>query len=819
MRIGRMLEALLEDLQYTGRGLVRQPPFAILVALTLGIGLGVNAAMFRVVDRLLFRSPAYMRDPARSGRVYVVRQDATGPRIVEDRASYARFADLRDGTRSFDIVAATYTTLEVVGDGGAARELRVSYVSAGFWRMFDRGPALGRVFTADEDRASSNAPGAVISYGMWRGPLGGRPDVLGRPLRIGAQIFTVIGVAPPNFNGTDIAPVSVWLPIGVEARNFAGPDYRTNYDAVWLQILARRRQGVSLGGADADLTLALRSSATNDRTVGGPPRLLKAELQSIMQDRGPMPSTTTKASVMLGGMSLIVLFLACTNVAGLLVARALKNARSTAIRLALGISPRRLLGQTLVEIALLTALGAAVAVAAVGVAGEAIRPLQPDLAWSLVDIDVRTIAYITLALIPILLLISSLSARSSRNGLSTRELRLGSSPTTLHRSPRFKALLIGQAALSTILLIAAGLFIRSLHRARTVPLGFDANQVAVVTIEARGAAIGMSDVDLYGRVADRLAEQPFVDHTGTTFSLPFEGQITYSTGVPDVELGSAKMFVLDAVGGDYFRTMGTPIERGRALDRHDTRGAPLSVVVSATTARTLWPSQDPLGKCIQVGGAGMPCSVVVGVAEDVHSTELGTVPPLQYYVAAEQARVHGAKAVVARLHGKVEAYTHAIRAALQGTVPSGAYIGVRSLRSIVEPQSRSWELGATLFSAFGAIALAIVVVGVYAFGAFAVGQRQRELGVRIAVGAQSRNIVALVTADGVRPTAIGVAIGLCAAAGTGRLTAPILFETSPLDGAVFLAAAATLIGAAVAASVVPAWRAANVDPNEVLKEG
>jgi putative ABC transport system permease protein len=812
-----MLESLMQDLRFGSRRLARQPRFAALVALTLGIGLGVNATMFRVVDRLLFRPPAYMRDPGSSGRVYVVRQDAADPQFAEDRASYARFADLRDGTRSFDAVAATFTAPEVVGSGAAAQRLRVSYVSASFWHLFDLRPTLGRVFTRDDDRPPAPERVVVISQELWRGALGGDPNVLGREIRIGSDIYTVIGVAPPNFNGADIGSVSAWLPISVQARVLAGPGYRTNYDAVWLQILAHRREGVSVAAADADLTAALRLSAINDRTVGGSRRPLEAQLQSIMQDRGPMPSATTKASLMLGGMSIIVLFLACTNVAGLLVARALKDERGTAIRLALGISPRRLLGQTLVEVVLLTALGALVALVAVSGAGAALRPLQPDIAWSLVAVDFRTGAYIAVALVPICLLVSSFSARTTPAGSFAGSIRIGSNPTALHRSPRFKALLIAQATLASLLLVAAGLFIISLHRARTVQLGFDPTKVVTVTVDSKDAT-AVDDLNLYGRIADRLSELPFIDHTGTTFTLPFEGQIMYGTVVPDIQLDSAKMFAVDAVGGDYFRTMGIRIEHGRALNRHDMPGAPLAVVVSATTARTLWPANDALGKCIQVGGADMPCSTVVGVAQDVHSTELGTVPPLHYYVAAEQARVHDVRVVVARVLSPAQVHTQAIRAALDGVVPSGAYVGVRSLQSIVEPESRSWAIGATLFSAFGGLALAIAMVGTYAFGAFAVGQRRRELGVRIAVGAQRRSIVTLVALDGVRPTAIGVAIGLCIAGGAGRWIAPILFKTSPLDVPVFLATAAALIGAAIAATIIPAWRAGNVDPNSVLRE-
>ncbi|MGH7646520.1 MAG: ABC transporter permease [Gemmatimonadaceae bacterium] len=819
MRLDVILATLFQDCRYASRHLARQPRFVGLVVLTLGAGIGINATMFRVVDRLLFRPPAYMRDADHSGRVYVVRRDEAGHRFVEDRASYARFADLRDGTRSFDQVAATFTTPEVFGSGISAHELPVSYVSASFWRLFNSRPTLGRVFTAKEDTESASEPVVVISYEMWRGLLGSDPNVLGRELRIGAAGFTVIGVAAPNFKGAEIRPVSAWLPITFEAQTIAGAGYHTNYDAVWLQILAHRREGVQIGPADADLTAALRASATNDRTVRAPPRFLAARLQSIIQDRGPMPSATAKASVLLGGMSAIVLLLACMNVAGLLLARALRNERGAAIRLALGISRGRLLGQILIEVGLLTALGALVALAAVSVAGVALRPLQPDLAWGWFDIDFRSVAYIVVAVLPISVFIGSLLARGTPEGTFATPLRLGSNPTALHRSPKFKALLIAQAALSTVLLVGAGLFIRSLDRARTVPLGFHAAHVAVVTVDAREADVGMNDLDLYGRISDRLSELPFIDHTGTTFTLPFEGQIMYATAVPDALLDSATMFVVDAVGGDYFRAMGTVIERGRALDRHDRDGARLAVVVSASTARTLWPGKDPLGKCVEVGGNGMPCSTVVGVAQDIHATELGTVPPLQYYVAAEQARVHDVRAVVAELRGTAEGHAQAIRAALARTVPLGAYINVRSLQSIIEPQSISWRLGATLFTIFGGIALAIAMVGVYAFGAFAVNQRKRELGVRIAVGAQRRNIIALVTLDGVRPAVIGVALGLGATITGGRWIAPILFKTSPLDGPVLLAAAAILIAAAFAATIVPAWRAGKVDPTEVLREG
>jgi predicted permease len=830
-------EAVVHDLRYAVRGLRAKPGFAAVVVLTLGLGIGANATMFGIVDRLLLRPPAYLRDPGATGRVYLTLaggrgfdHPGAGVERTSDRTSYATYKDLRDGTRSFAQLAATFLSEVVVGEGASTREADAMYVSANFWSLFDARPVLGRFFGPDEDREPASEPVAVLGYDFWRSAFGGDTAAVGRPLRIGSVLYTVIGVAPRGFTGQELTNVDIWVPITAAASTVVGPDYATTYNTSWLQIVGRRRSGVTAEQTNADLTEAYRRStlkSPNARPLAeARPR---AQLASVLQDRGPNSGESAKVATWLGGVSLLVLLIACANVANLLLARALRRQREIAVRVALGVSRARLLGQLLVESVLLAALGAIAGLVVAHWGGGVLRAvLLPEVAWSSSMLDLRTLGFVAVAALLAGILSGLAPALHASRPDLTLALKAGAREGAFQRSRTRTALLVIQAALSVVLLVGAGLFVRSLRNVRGIDLGFDAARVAYVHVDMRGEGAAFSDtsrayqreqVALYARLGERLGSLPGIDHVGTTTALPFHTSYVRSLVVPGVDSVEALgPFYLAEVGGDYFGAMSTSILRGRALDDRDRAGAPLTAVVSASMARVLWPGRDALGQCIKVGQTTSPCSTVVGVAEDLHRGSVRDDPGLQYYVAGAQAgRDYAPNGIVAAVHGDPAAMAGAIRRALQPLVPGAAYVQVRPLREIVDPQFRSWRLGATMFSAFGALALLISAVGLYGVIAYTVAQRTHELGVRIALGAQTGDVLRLVVLEGVRVAVAGVAVGLAVALGAGRFVAPLLFGVQPNDPGTLSGVAGVLLLVAAAASLVPAWRAAHVDPAAALR--
>ena len=822
-------EALGDDLRYAVRGLRRSPGFAAVAVATLALGIGANATMFGIVDRLLLRPPAYLRDASTTGRVYLTRLAPDGGERPESRTSYARFRDLRDGTRSSLELAANFATEEIMGTGDGARRVRVSSVSASVWPMFAARPALGRFFGPDEDREPTGAPVAVLGHALWRSAFGGDSAVLGREVRIGRTLYTVIGVAPPDFTGVELVRVDAWVPMTVAAASVAGPDYAARYNVQWLQLVARRRPGVSAAAANAALIDAYRRSmlkAPNARPLSQTrPR---ATLAPVLEDRGPERGESAKVATWLAGVSVIVLLIACANVANLLLARALRRQREIAVRLALGVSRARLLRLLLVEGLVLAALGGVAGLLIAQWGGDAVRRvLLPDVAWPRTLTDVRTLAAIAAAALACGLLTALAPALHALRPELAAALKAGAREGTFQRSRTRGALLVLQAALSVVLLVGAGLFMRSLHEVRTLPLGFDPARVALVDVDLRGTELTPRATEaLYARLAERLRGAPGVERVGTAMTVPFWITAILDIRVPGIDSVEALGdFYANAVSGDYFAAMGTAVRRGRALGAGDRAGTPPVIAVSASMARRLWPGREPLGQCVKLGLDSVPCSTVVGVVEDLRHGEMarrarrGGDDPYQYYVPMEQLRdeTHRVSALVVRVRGDPDGMVEPIHRELQPLVPGAAYVNVRTLQGMIDPEVRPWRLGATMFSAFGTLALVLSAVGLYGTIGYTVAQRTHELGVRIALGARTGHVLRLVVGEGVRVTAAGIALGLAAALVAGRYVAPLLFDTSPRDPAVLAGVAVTLLAVAVAASLAPAWRATRVDPNVALR--
>jgi putative ABC transport system permease protein len=812
------LDDLSQDIGYAVRGFRRQPAFAALVIVTLGLGIGANATMFGIVDRILVRPPAFLKNPELTGRVYLRRPTEDGERI-DNNISYKRYLDLREGSRTLAATAAFYDDDQrIVGSGDDARQRNVSLVSADYWSMFDIRPVLGRFFTAEEDRTPTGAAVAVLGYGFWQTGFGGDPAVVGRQLYIGSRQHTIIGVAPKGFTGTSLNQVSAFVPITTAAFDDFGPRYYTGHNISWLEMLARRKPGVTREAADADLTLAFQKSRTDQPGVRPEtiPRS-RAELAPVNFDRGPKPRNEAKVATWLAGVAAVVLLIACANVINLLLARGLSRRREIAVRLAIGAGRRRLLRQLLTE-SMLLALGGGVAGLLIAHFGGGVlrRALLSDVDWSSTPLfDPRMLGFTGLvALLTGVLTGLTPAWQAGRTDLAETFKAFGKDGGRPRARLR-TGLLVAQAALSVILLVGAGLFVRSLTNVRSVDLGYDSDRLIFVRTDLRGQTLSNAERGaLQTRLLERVRGMPGVEGAAATFGIPFWISNSIDLFVPGrdslIGLGS---FYQNLVTDDYFTTTGTTLVRGRALSALDRSGARVAVV-SEMLARKVWPGDDAIGKCVKINADTMPCTEVVGIAKDVRWGSLGDEDRMQIY---QPMALDDGGTLFIRATGDPGRLIEPVRRALQGLMPGMGFVNVRRLGTTLDPVLRPWRLGATMFTLFGGLALVVAAIGLYGVIAYSVAQRTHEMGVRAALGATRADLMRLVVGEGLRVTLAGIALGAVGALAGGRFIASLLFGVSARDPLILGAVATVLVVVAATASLIPAWRAGRADPSVALR--
>ncbi|MGH7626886.1 MAG: ADOP family duplicated permease [Gemmatimonadaceae bacterium] len=821
-------DAVTRDVRYAACGLRAKPGFTAAVVLTLALGIGANAAIFSAVDRLLFRPPPLMAEPALTHRVYLASR-YRGEEVINGSVQYARYVDLTKWTRSFARTAEFTSRKLAVGVGDAAREMQIGAVSASFFGFFDAPPALGRYFSAREDAPPSGTPVVVLSYAMWQTRYGGRPDALGSTVQIGPTMYTVIGVAPAGFVGlwpeqppVAFVPISSYAAgVGLQLKD---ETWWTTYHWTWASMMAERKPGVSVAAATADLTSAYRRSRAAQREIDKDmtPETLarpRAIIASILSERGPDQSSVAKVAALVGAMALVVLLIACANVANLLLARALRRRREIAVRVALGVSRTRLLSQLLSESMLLAVMGGVGGLLVGQWGGAALRAaLLPEGAKAPVLGDTRTLLFAGGAVLVAGLLTGLAPVLQARRTDLTLDLKAGAREGNVHRSRARTVLLVLQGALAVILLVGAGLFVRSLHNVKNLRLGYDVSPVLVVNLAMRGVKLDSApSVTLRRRLLETAQAIPGVDHAALITSLPFYSEWSVGLFVPGIDsVDRLGQFNLNAVTPDYFTTMGTRILRGRGIEPRDVAGAPGAVVVSTAMAKKLWPREDALGKCIRVNADSLPCSYVVGIAEDIKSEQLSGDPGLYYYLSAPQFNLTQTMLLV-RTQGRASEHADVIRRRLQQLMPGASYVTVTPFSDIVSSQTRAWSLGSTMFAVFGGLALLLATIGLYGVIAYNVAQRAHEMGVRIAIGAQAGDVVWLVVRQGVLLGGLGIVIGgAVALAFAGRLE-PLLFGEPARDPLVYLLVAAAMLAVAAAASFIPARRASRVDPTVALR--
>lgn len=822
------MDALAQEARQAVRRLRRAPGFSLAVIVTLALGIGANAAMFDVVDRLMFRPLARLHDPGSVHRIYWQWQQR-GSTVTSLSTQYARYLDLTRGSTSFSRIAA-FAELDLpVGETDAIREVPVAAVSASFFDLFDAPPALGRYFGADEDVPALGMEVAILSNGFWRSEYGG-DDVVGRRLRVGNMRPVIIGVAPPGLEGVNRpqAP-AVYVPITAYASSTGTDDaktYATTYHWGWVHVLAQRRPGVSVEQAEVDASQVFRRSwrvaQGQDPQVpsleAGQPH---ATVSAVRPGAGPDPALEARTAMWVLIVAGLVFLIACANVANLLLMRALRRRRAAAVRRALGAGRARLaLGPLLEGVLLALASGAAALLTArvLGrVAGKLLVDAQPS-APSLMP-NPRTLAVAIVLALLAGLLVSVLSSLTSSRGSVVGDLRAGARDGGTRGGRSRATLLVVQSALSVVLLVGAALFVHSLGAVRGMAMGFDPERV--VRIE-RVIAPGSFDSDVQTSLRRTLLAtaqaMPLVEAAAWVSSAPFVS--TSSTGlyVEGIDsVGALGTFTYQATTPDYFRTMGTRILRGRGIESSDDAGGRFVAVVSESMARVLWPEGDALGRCLRMRTSDAPCRTVVGIAEDIVQRTLTQEQRYQYYLPIEQYDRTWGNGLLVKLRGDERSNAETVRQALQALVPGDSYLRVRSMEDIVQRERRSWRLGATMFAAFGLLALLVAAVGLYAAIGYDVAQRMHELGIRVALGAGGASILSLVMGRSVGCAAAGSALGLLLALASRAWIQPLLFGTSVTDPRVYAGVATLMLAVALMAAVLPASGAVRADPVKAIR--
>ncbi|MBL8959062.1 MAG: ABC transporter permease [Gemmatimonadetes bacterium] len=823
------LETLLQDATYALRGLRRAPAFTATVVLTLGLGIGANTAIFGIVDRLMLRPFPGLRDPDRVHRVYTTStfRDRTRTGSV---SQYTTFLDLQKYSTSFEAAAGYFASTLAVGSGADARERRVGAVSASFFSFFDAPPVRGRYFDVSEDVTPVGAPVSVISHAFWQTELGGR-DVIGEPLQVWNVRTTIVGVAPPGFVGVfDADPPAVYIPITTYAGNNPNMrdrnEYFTRYNWGWMDMMVRRKSGVTIEQANADLTQANLKSweAMQAQEPGGTPIAIakpRAAVGALKAAAGPDPSVEARTVRWVFGIAFIVLLIACSNVANLFLARALRRRRETAVRIALGGGRGRLMVQWFTEALVLALIGCAAGVLIAQWGGATLRELFVGRGAPIaVATDWRTLGLsVSLAMAAAILTALAPALVMNRTGVAS-DLKAGVREGTHQRSTLRTGLVVFQVTLSLVLLVGAGLFVRSFANVRSLRLGYDFDQVVLVSRNMRGQVVPDSAlVTLQRRMLDAASTLPEVEHVALASSVPFWSTSSTDLRVPGIDsVRRLGQFTYQTASADYFAAMGTRIVRGRGFTPADRGGTERVAIVSDAMARVLWPGEDAIGKQMRVGSDTADFTTVVGIAEDAAQNELTAEDRrFRYYLPLEQYSPTRGSYLLARVRGTPAVTGEVVRKAVQQVMPGETYVTVRPLSEIIEGRQRAWRFGATMFVAFGVLALVVAAIGLYGVIGYDVAQRMHELGVRMALGAQSGDLLRLVLGQGVRVATMGIVLGTLVALAMGSKIEGLLFQQTANDARVIGVVAAILFLAAVIATLVPALRASRADPSVALR--
>ena len=832
MRIG---ELMAQDVDTALRAIRRQPGVSLAIVGTLALGIGANVAMFSLVDRLFVQAPAGVRAPDELRRLYLhIPGERNNPAHIRPDFAYPAFVDL-DSALSSSARISGYIKPEStwVAEGDALGSAQVSYATSSFLPLLGIRPAIGRFFVAAEDSMGRGAPVAVISYRFWQQRYDADPLILGRRIEIARLQYTIVGVAEPDFDGTDLTTTDVWVPISTYASQpVGGPWYLSRRSHGRVRVVARGRAETSDQGLRTIGTAVYRRGeiANNDYPDSNATILVGPINEARAPSIGVEPPVAI--STRLAGVAIIVLLIACANVVNLLLSRMVTRQREIAVRLALGISRARLVGQLVTETMMLCLLAGAAALVIGATTASALRSLLlPQVQFASPPLDGRLAAFALLAATVTALAVGLIPAlQASRQDLATA-LSAGRREGGVRHSRVRAVLITAQVAMSVLLLYGAGLFVRSLSNVERIDVGYETSRLVVAAIvfthpEERYRQYGAPDRAALSQglelAAERLVRRPDVEGTALSTSAPMRGYAAVGTYLPDgtkpltLDYGSPAMI---AVSRSYFQTTGLGLKRGRFPDARD--GAAYEMVINETAARTMWPGRDPIGECLVVGLPSRPCRTVVGVVGDSHLIRIVERPQIQLFVPLSRSETgffsNANNLTVRTAPENVDRVAAAMREELRAIFPNAEPPLVWPLALTMNQQLLPWRVGTSLFGAFGLLALVVAAIGIYSVISYSVTQRSHELGLRVALGARADHLTRMILGQGTRMVLVGVTLGAAGAVMLSRAVEAMLYETPARDPAVLGLVAVLLVFVAVLACLVPLARALRTDPAAVLR--
>jgi putative ABC transport system permease protein len=804
---------MLADLRYALRMLAKSPAFSLIAVLTLGLAIGANTALFSVVNAVLLRPLPYPQSEQ------LVRVFGTQPTLDEAPTSPANFLEWKEENQVFERIGTWNGQGFNLLGGDKPERVIGARVSADLLQLLRVQPALGRLFTNDEDQEGRGQV-VVLSYDFWRSRFAGDPNTLRQTITLNDQSYTVIGVMPKGF-AFPSARTQAWVPVAFNAAE------RKTRDTNFIDVVARLKPGVSIEQARANMDAVARSQAERypQSNTGIGVKVVSLH-EHIVGDVRPM------LIVLLGAVA-FVLLIACANIANLLLARAAARQREMAIRGALGASRSRVVRLLLTESIVLAVLGGAVGLLFAIWSLDLLVSLKPANLPRLAEIGVnRTVFLFTLAVSIVTGIVFGLvpAWQASKPDLNEGLKESGRGSSGGPRGQRVRAaLVVTEIALSLVLLVGAGLMIRSFSRLLAVDPGFKSDNVlaAFVSLPVPKYPQRQAQVAFFDRLIDRLRNIPSVSAAGIVSDLPlFGGSSTGFAidGRPEPLPGQRPMTEYRMITSDYFTAMGMKLVKGRAFSRHDTEDAPAVVIINETMAARFFAGEEPVGRRIGLSGNPVDWREIVGVVGDIRNYGLDADVKPEAYVPLQQSapeylsNVASAMNVIVRSPNDPSTLASTLREQVQALDKDQPVSEIKTMEWYLADSMAQRRFNMLLLGAFAGLALVLAAVGIYGVIAYTVTQRTHEMGIRIALGAKSGDILRLVFASAIVTTLAGIVIGLAAAFGLTRILQRLLYQVTATDPFVFAIIPILLLVVAAVATYIPARRAMKVDPVTALRE-
>lgn len=826
-RRGRMITDLWHDLRYGIRVLLKAPGFTLIAVLTLALGIGANTAIFSVTDKLLIRSLAVAEPPD----LVLINSVSVSPHFVSNAFSYPEFSDYRAQNQVFSGLLAFSRTQFELGVNDRIERVAGEYVSNNYFDVLGVSAARGRTFSPGEDKGPGMQPVVVVSDSFWRKRFGATQDLIGQTVMLNGITLTVAGIVPPDFNGMMLEdPTEIWVPVLMHPQ-LAQSKFIENRKDRWLQLLARLKPGVSQAQAESGLDLLAQQIKSANTPPGTITKGLPFSEQHIKFEPGGKGlsilrkrfSSPLKLLMAIVGL---VLLIACANVGGLLLARGVARRKEMAIRLSLGANGWRVARQLLMESLLLATAGGAGGVLLASWLVNLLVSSQSQLDMARTQLgqglDLRVLAFTAFATLVAIVVFGLIPTwHSSRPDLVHALKEEGGISTQRDRRFGFRSVfVVAQLALAIVVLVSAGLCVKSLRNLLAIDPGYQTESLLVIPLEldekkydqARGAATRQ-------QLLERLSALPGVEAISSGLVLPLSGSRFMSSIFVEGRQplpGEQMAFDASVVGPRYHEVMGIKLVQGRGFTDQDRAGAPGVIIINETMALRLFPGETALGKKLSLKTGAAPLEVI-GIARDIKHHDLTEAPIPHFDLPALQRDYSSYTNLVMRAQGRAADLIPSVRNELMALDPTLAVNEIKPMSAQIGNAVAAMRLASTLIAVFGLVALLLASIGLYGVMAWAVSRRTHEVGIRMALGAQVGDVLMLILRQGMWLTAIGVVIGVGLAAVATRLMESQLYGVSSTDASTFAAIAVLLIVVAFFACYIPARRATKVDPLVALR--